>query len=72
MRASPSQEEVRRHNLGTLLRYVHVHGATSRAELTTRLGLYRKRQPYTEKEFFKAIYPQAKRKTSFSGELRDD
>ncbi|GAA4922759.1 ROK family transcriptional regulator [Actinoplanes utahensis] len=41
MRASPSQEEVRRHNLGTLLRYVHVHGATSRAELTTRLGLNR-------------------------------
>jgi predicted NBD/HSP70 family sugar kinase len=41
MRASPSQEDVRRHNLGTLLRYVHVHGATSRAELTTRLGLNR-------------------------------
>jgi predicted NBD/HSP70 family sugar kinase len=41
MAAGPSQEEVRRHNLGTLLRYVHVHGATSRAELTTRLGLNR-------------------------------
>ncbi|MEV6634236.1 ROK family protein [Actinoplanes sp. NPDC051470] len=41
MRAGPTQEEVRRHNLGTLLRYVHVHGATSRAELTTRLGLNR-------------------------------
>jgi predicted NBD/HSP70 family sugar kinase len=41
MRAGPSQEEIRRHNLGTLLRYVHVHGATSRAELTTRLGLNR-------------------------------
>ncbi|RSM69019.1 sugar kinase [Actinoplanes sp. ATCC 53533] len=41
MRAGPSQEEVRRHNLGTLLRYVHVHGATSRAELTTKLGLNR-------------------------------
>jgi predicted NBD/HSP70 family sugar kinase len=41
MRAAPSQEDVRRHNLGTLLRYVHVHGATSRAELTTRLGLNR-------------------------------
>src|SRR3954470_8810139 len=41
MRAGPSQEEVRRHNLGTLLRYVHVHGATSRAELTTELGLNR-------------------------------
>ncbi|WP_250028571.1 ROK family transcriptional regulator [Paractinoplanes maris] len=41
MRAGPSQEEIRRHNLGTLLRYVHVHGATSRAELTNRLGLNR-------------------------------
>ena len=41
MRAGPTQEEVRRHNLGTLLRYVHLHGATSRAELTTRLGLNR-------------------------------
>ncbi|GGQ66234.1 ROK family transcriptional regulator [Couchioplanes azureus] len=41
MKAAPSQEEVRRHNLGTLLRYVHVHGATSRAELTTKLGLNR-------------------------------
>ncbi|GIF12345.1 ROK family transcriptional regulator [Actinoplanes teichomyceticus] len=41
MRVGPSQEEVRRHNLGTLLRYVHVHGATSRAELTSRLGLNR-------------------------------
>jgi predicted NBD/HSP70 family sugar kinase len=41
MRAGPSQEEVRRHNLGTLLRYVHIHGATSRAELTTKLGLNR-------------------------------
>jgi predicted NBD/HSP70 family sugar kinase len=41
MRAAPSQDEVRRQNLGTLLRYVHVHGATSRAELTSRLGLNR-------------------------------
>ncbi|MFC7535331.1 ROK family protein [Actinoplanes sp. GCM10030250] len=41
MRAGPSQEEVRRYNLGTLLRYVHMHGATSRAELTSRLGLNR-------------------------------
>lgn len=41
MRAGPSPEDVRRHNLGTLLRYVHVHGATSRAELTSRLGLNR-------------------------------
>jgi predicted NBD/HSP70 family sugar kinase len=41
MRAAPSQEEVRRQNLGALLRWVHVHGATSRAELTTLLGLNR-------------------------------
>ncbi len=41
MRAGPSQEEIRRHNLGVLLRYVHVHGATSRAELTAALGLNR-------------------------------
>jgi len=41
MRAGPTQEEVRRHNLGTLLRYVHIDGATSRAELTTKLGLNR-------------------------------
>ncbi|MGA5304639.1 ROK family transcriptional regulator [Nucisporomicrobium flavum] len=41
MRAAPGKEDVRRHNLGTVLRYVHVHGATSRAELTTRLGLNR-------------------------------
>jgi predicted NBD/HSP70 family sugar kinase len=41
MRAAPTQEEVRRHNLGTLLRYVHVRGPTSRAELTASLGLNR-------------------------------
>jgi predicted NBD/HSP70 family sugar kinase len=41
MRVAPSQEEVRRQNLGALLRYVHVHGATSRAELTTALRLNR-------------------------------
>ncbi|WP_405100619.1 ROK family protein [Micromonospora sp. NBC_01412] len=41
MRAGPSQEEIRRQNLGALLRYVHVHGATSRATLTTALGLNR-------------------------------
>ncbi|HEY8474681.1 MAG TPA: ROK family transcriptional regulator [Natronosporangium sp.] len=41
MRAAPSQEEVRRQNLGALLRYVHRHGATTRAELTARLGLNR-------------------------------
>jgi predicted NBD/HSP70 family sugar kinase len=41
MRAGPTQEEIRRHNLGTLLRYVHVKGPMSRAELTTSLGLNR-------------------------------
>jgi predicted NBD/HSP70 family sugar kinase len=41
MRAAPSQEEVRRHNLGTLLRYVHLRGPTSRAELTSSMGLNR-------------------------------
>ncbi|RKN44421.1 ROK family protein [Micromonospora endolithica] len=41
MRAGPSQDEIRRQNLGALLRHVHVHGATSRAELTTTLGLNR-------------------------------
>jgi predicted NBD/HSP70 family sugar kinase len=41
MRAGPSQDEIRRQNLGALLRYVHLHGATSRAELTTALGLNR-------------------------------
>jgi predicted NBD/HSP70 family sugar kinase len=41
MRRSPSQEEVRRQNLGALLRHVHRYGAMSRAELTSRLGLNR-------------------------------
>jgi predicted NBD/HSP70 family sugar kinase len=41
MRAAPSQEEVRRHNLGTLLRHVHLRGPTSRAELTLSMGLNR-------------------------------
>lgn len=41
MRAGPSQEEIRRHNLGALLRHVHLDGPTSRAELTNRMGLNR-------------------------------
>jgi len=41
MRVGPSQEEIRRQNLGALLRYVHLRGATSRAELTNALGLNR-------------------------------
>jgi predicted NBD/HSP70 family sugar kinase len=39
--ATPSLEAVRRQNLGALLRYVHLHGATSRSELTNELGLNR-------------------------------
>ncbi|MEV6522900.1 ROK family protein [Longispora sp. NPDC051575] len=41
MRAGPSQEEIRRYNLGSLLRHVHVLGPTSRAQLTTLMGLNR-------------------------------
>ncbi|GAA2627807.1 ROK family transcriptional regulator [Dactylosporangium fulvum] len=41
MRVGPSQEEIRRSNLGALLRSVHLHGAMSRADLTTSLGLNR-------------------------------
>src|SRR5689334_1301413 len=41
MRPGPSQEEIRRQNLGALLRLVHVRGALSRAELTAALGLNR-------------------------------
>ncbi|MGX6606750.1 ROK family protein [Micromonosporaceae bacterium Da 78-11] len=36
-----SQDEIRRQNLGALLRIVHLHGPTSRAELGARLGLNR-------------------------------
>ncbi|MEU8612469.1 sugar kinase, partial [Actinoplanes sp. NPDC048791] len=36
-----SQEEIRRQNLGAVLRFVHEHGPTSRAVLTGRLGLTR-------------------------------
>jgi predicted NBD/HSP70 family sugar kinase len=39
--AGATQDEVRRHNVSTLLRYVHVHGPTSRAELTTAMQLNR-------------------------------
>ncbi len=41
VRAGATQEEVRRHNLATLLTLVHVEGATSRAGLTARMGLNR-------------------------------
>ena len=36
-----TQDAVRRHNLTALVRHVHSHGATSRAELTRLLGLNR-------------------------------
>ncbi|GIF14962.1 ROK family protein [Actinoplanes teichomyceticus] len=38
---SVNQHAVRRRNLGALLRYVHLRGAASRAELTSELGLNR-------------------------------
>ncbi|MGC9538556.1 ROK family protein [Streptomyces sp. UG1] len=41
MKAGPSQEEIRRHNLGTLLRHVHIDGSMSRAVLADRMGLNR-------------------------------
>ncbi|MBW8483679.1 ROK family protein [Actinomadura parmotrematis] len=41
MKAGPSQEEIRRHNLGTLLRFVHLRGPASRAVLAESLGLNR-------------------------------
>src|SRR5688500_17423451 len=41
MRAGPTQDEIRRQNLGALLRYVHLRGPSSRAELTATLGLNR-------------------------------
>jgi len=36
-----TQEGLRRHNLGTLLRHLHLSGPLSRAELTGRMGLNR-------------------------------
>ncbi|GLW54369.1 ROK family transcriptional regulator [Kitasatospora phosalacinea] len=41
MKAGPSQEEVRQHNLGALLRHVHFEGPTSRTVLAAELGLNR-------------------------------
>ncbi len=40
-RAVRTQEQVRRHNLSTILREVHVRGETSRAKLTEATGLNR-------------------------------
>jgi len=39
--AGSIQDEGRAHNVSTLLRYVHVHGPTSRAELTSAMRLNR-------------------------------
>ncbi len=41
MKAGPSQEDIRRHNLGTLLRFVHLRGPASRATLAESRGLNR-------------------------------
>lgn len=41
VRSAASQDEVRRHNLSTLLRLLHVRGSTSRADLTSLTGLNR-------------------------------
>ncbi|MGH8866499.1 MAG: ROK family protein, partial [Actinomycetes bacterium] len=40
-RPGATQDEMRRHNVSMLLRLVHVHGAVSRAELTSLMGLSR-------------------------------
>ncbi|WP_182905897.1 ROK family transcriptional regulator [Microbispora sp. H13382] len=40
-KAGRSQEEIRRRNLGDLLRHVHLSGALSRSELADRMGLNR-------------------------------
>ena len=40
-RAAAATQEVRRHNLGGLLRLLHVHGPTSRSDLTALIGLNR-------------------------------
>ena len=39
--AGATQDEVRRHNLGSLLRLLHQRGPTSRSELTALTGLNR-------------------------------
>ncbi|GAA4589308.1 ROK family transcriptional regulator [Planotetraspora phitsanulokensis] len=41
LKAGRPQEEMRRHNLGALLRQVHLGGPISRAELAERMGLNR-------------------------------
>jgi predicted NBD/HSP70 family sugar kinase len=41
MTSGTTQDEVRQHNLSTLLGYVHRHGATSRSRLSAEMGLNR-------------------------------
>ncbi|MEU8036673.1 ROK family transcriptional regulator [Streptosporangium sp. NPDC049078] len=41
LKAGRSQEEIRRHNLGVLLRHVHLGGPLSRTALADRMGLNR-------------------------------
>lgn len=41
MKGGPSQEEIRRHNLSTVLRHIHTGGPASRAVLADRMGLNR-------------------------------
>ncbi|WP_436763504.1 ROK family transcriptional regulator [Streptosporangium sp. V21-05] len=41
LKAGRSQEEIRQHNLGALLRHVHLGGPLSRTELADRMGLNR-------------------------------
>ena len=40
-RSAAATQEVRRHNLGGLLRLLHVRGPTSRSDLTAVIGLNR-------------------------------
>ena len=39
--AGATQDEVRRHNLAALARFLHDHGSTSRSELVSHTGLNR-------------------------------
>ena len=41
LKGGRSQEEIRQHNLGTLLRHVHFHGPMTRSELGELMGLNR-------------------------------
>lgn len=66
---APSQEEIRRQNLGALLRFVHERGQISRAELTTELGLNRSTIGALTAELAEAglVTEQAPRETGRAG-----